>query len=169
VSRLNLQTTSARSSTISPREEFTGRGIDYKLDYRCGFGEYAIATVPNPNNSMAARTEECITLLPTGNRTGSVKMLSLATGQIATGDQFSIEPMPASAVARVNFLAAADGRVESISALLDHPPDSTAEYDIPSTPSTTAYTSAPTPGETTTSDDITTPEEPPLSHVRTPT
>ena len=41
--------------------------------------------------------------------------------------------MPASAVARINFLAAADGRVESISALLDHPPDSTAEYDETST------------------------------------
>ena len=46
VSRLNFQTTSARSNNnISPREEFTGRGIDHRLDYRCGFGEYAIATV----------------------------------------------------------------------------------------------------------------------------
>lgn len=71
-------------------------------------------------------------------------MLSLATGQIVTRDQFRIAPMPASAVARINFLAAADGRVESISALLDHPPDPTTEDEDTST---TTSTTTPTPTE----------------------
>ena len=48
---------------------------------------------------MAARTEGCVVVLPTGNRTGTVKMLSIATGR---RDQFKILPMPESARVRLN-------------------------------------------------------------------
>ena len=51
---------------------------------------------------MAARTEGCVVVLPTGNRTGTVKMLSIATGRIVSRDQFKILPMPESARVRLN-------------------------------------------------------------------
>ena len=46
-------------------------------------------------------------MLPTANKTKSVKMISLATGMIVTRDQFKIRKT--SAVARMNTLAAVDG------------------------------------------------------------
>jgi hypothetical protein len=58
---------------------------------------------------MKARTEDCVVMLPTGNRTGSVKMLSLRTGKIITRDQFKVLPMPLSVIERLNGMAAADG------------------------------------------------------------
>jgi hypothetical protein len=48
-------------------------------------------------------------MLPTGNRTGSVKMLSLATGRIVTRDQFKILPMSTSVIMALNRMAAIDG------------------------------------------------------------
>lgn len=110
VSRLNFQCTSSRPHGPSPRQAFTGRPTDAALDFRCSFGDYVQATTPITNNSLAARTDDCITLLPTGNRTGSVKMLSLATGKIITRDHFQILPIPSSAIARLNALARADNR-----------------------------------------------------------
>jgi hypothetical protein len=48
-------------------------------------------------------------MLPTGNRTGSVKMLSLRTGKIITRDQLKVLPMPLSVIERLNGMAVADG------------------------------------------------------------
>ena len=59
---------------------------------------------------MAARTEDCIVMLPTENRTGTVKMLSLTTGRIVSRDQFKVLPMPDSAIVRLNELARREGR-----------------------------------------------------------
>ena len=69
-----------------------------------------MCTVPNTDSSMAARTEDCIVMLPTGNRTGSVKMMSISTGKLVTCDQFKILPMPSSIIIRLNDMAAAEGR-----------------------------------------------------------
>ena len=115
VSRMNFQPSHSRSDGPSPRELFSGRRIDAKLDFRAGFGDYAVCTVPNTDNSMASRTEDCIVMLPTGNRTGTVKMLTLTTGRIVSRDQFKILPLPDSAIARLNDLARREGRGGSTS------------------------------------------------------
>ena len=98
--RLNYMP-SSRQDRMSPREALTGRKPHSK-DFRCSFGEYVQAVVPNTDNSMHARTDDCIVMLPTGNRTGSVKMLSLLTGQIVTRDHFTILPIPVSVIRKLN-------------------------------------------------------------------
>jgi hypothetical protein len=72
VSRYNFQMSELREDGTSPRELFTGRGASGKLDFRVGFGEYCQCTVPNTDNSMSERTEDCISVLSTGNRSGLV-------------------------------------------------------------------------------------------------
>ena len=84
VSRLNYQPTHVRDGVISPRETFLGRKTDGKRDFRFAFGDYVMSTVPKTDNSMKSRTEDCVVMYPTGNRNGSVKTLSLATGKLVT-------------------------------------------------------------------------------------
>ena len=111
VSRLNYEPSGIRQSGISPREAFLGRKIDGKRDFRCAYGDYAQCTVPMTNNSMVARTDDCVVMMPTGNRTGSVKVLSLSTGRIVNRDQLRVLPMPESLIAQLNALAKQDGRL----------------------------------------------------------
>ena len=49
-------------------------------------------------------------MLPTNNRTGSFKMLSLSSGKIVTRDQFEILPMPQSVVNTLNAMASREGK-----------------------------------------------------------
>ena len=110
VSRINCQQSGSRPGGLSPRELFSGRRVDGTLDFRAAFGDYAVCTVPKTNNTMASRTEDCIVMLPTHNRTGSFKMLSLATGKIITRDQFKILPMPQSVIQTLNLMAMKEGK-----------------------------------------------------------
>lgn len=64
----------------------------------------------NTDSNMGARTEDCIVMLPTGNRTGSVKLMSIKTGKLVTRDQFKLLPMPSTVIARLNEMAAGEGR-----------------------------------------------------------
>ena len=140
VSRINFQPSNSRSDGTSPRELFSGRRVDAKVDFRAGYGEYVQCTVPNTDNTMTARTEDCIVMLPTGNRTGTVKMLSLTTGRIVSRDQFKVLPMPDSAIVRLNDLAKREGRGGSTNATVKK----TAERISNNSPS---FAAAPT-GET---------------------
>jgi hypothetical protein len=108
-SRLNYEPSSGREWMSSPREMFLGRKADARRDFQCAFGDYVQSTVPETDNSMKACTEDCVVMLPTGNRTGSVKMLSLRAGKITTRDQFKVLPMPLIVIERLNGMAAADG------------------------------------------------------------
>ena len=99
--------------TESARVIFSGRQTDGKMDSRAGFRGYAQCTVPNTNSTMEPRTEDCIVILPTGNRTGSVKMMSISTGKLITRDQFKILLMPSSVIMRLNEMAAAEGKKSS--------------------------------------------------------
>ena len=110
VSRLNYQTSSTGNRAESPRVAFSGRQVNELLDFRAAFGEYAQATVANTDSKMGPRTEDCIVMLPTGNRTGSVKMLSVRTGKLVTRDQFKLLPMPSTVIAILNDMAAKEGR-----------------------------------------------------------
>ena len=100
-----------RVGGVSARDAFLGRKPNARRDLRCAFGDYVMATAPNTDSILKVRTEDCVVMLPTGNRTGSVRMLSLGTGRIVTRDQFKILPMPNSVIDRLNGLAAQDGRV----------------------------------------------------------
>ncbi len=64
----------------SPRELFTGRRNDYKIDLRIGFGEYCQVLKNGTDNTMVERSEDCISLLPTGKSNGSVVFYSLTSG-----------------------------------------------------------------------------------------
>jgi Reverse transcriptase (RNA-dependent DNA polymerase) len=110
VSRINFQHSGSRPGGLTPREAFSGQRVDGARDFRAAFGDYAVCTVPSTDNSMSSRTEDCIVMLPTGNRTGSVKMLNITTGKLVTRDSFVIMPMPQSVISRLNQLATADGR-----------------------------------------------------------
>ena len=109
-SRLNYQHSGTRPGGLSPREAFSGQRVDGSRDFRVAFGDYVQSTTPNTNNTMTSRTDDCIAMLPTGNRTGSVKMFSIATGKIVSRDNFKILPMPESVVNHMNKLAANEGR-----------------------------------------------------------
>lgn len=105
VSRINLVPHKTGISNISPAEAFSGRKIDYKIDLRCSFGDYAEVHDPYADNTLKPRTQAGIALLPTGNRTGSVKFLSLLTGKVVTRDHFTLLPTPDSVIAHMNKVA----------------------------------------------------------------
>ena len=106
---INLQPSSTSIDRISPMEQFSGLKLDASRDLRVGFGDYLEATVPNTNNTMAARTEGCLALLPTGNLQGSVHVWTLRTKQVKVRDQFRVLPTPDIVIAHLNKLAASDG------------------------------------------------------------
>lgn len=87
-----------------------GRRVNGNLNFRAVFGDYAVCTVSKTDNTMASRTEDCIIMLPTHNRTGSFKMLSLSSGKIVTRDQFKILPMPQSVITKLNSMALKEGK-----------------------------------------------------------
>jgi hypothetical protein len=98
----------------SPRQRFTGRKLDAKLDIRFAFGDYCHATVAETNNSMTSRTDPCICLLSSMNLNGSVKMLDLNTFKVITRDQFVLLPMPQSVIQRLTRTALAEGRKHTV-------------------------------------------------------
>jgi hypothetical protein len=59
---------------------------------------------------MESRVTDGYVVLPTGNRTGSVKVYDIVTGKIITRDQFKKCPMPDSVIQHLNKQALAEGR-----------------------------------------------------------
>jgi len=111
VSRINMQPSTTSVDRISPLEKFSGQKLDAKVHLRCGFGEYVQATVPHTDNTLKTRTDGCITLLPTGNATGTVQMLSLSTNSIVRGDHYQRLPMPNQVVVHLNSIATRQGYI----------------------------------------------------------
>ena len=118
ISRLNMEHTSSRPGGITPREGFSGQRVAANKDFRAAFGDYVQCTQPYPDKSMNPRTLDGIVLLPTYNRTGSHKILSLATGKIITRDNFKILPMPQSVIQYLNDMAKRDGRIANASSMI---------------------------------------------------
>jgi hypothetical protein len=110
VSRMNYEIPGTRPTGPSPREVLTGARARGSLDFRCSFGDFALTTVPATDNSSSARVEECVVMLPTGNRTGSVKFLHIKTNKIVTRNEFKILPIPPYVITALNELAVRDGR-----------------------------------------------------------
>jgi len=111
VSRINMQPSTTSVDRISPLEKFSGQKLDAKVHLRCGFGEYVQATVPHTDNTLKTRTDGCITLLPTGNATGTVQMLSLSTNSIVRRDHYQRLPMPNQVVVHLNSIATRQGYI----------------------------------------------------------
>jgi hypothetical protein len=109
-SRLNYEVPGTRPMGPSPREILTDARARGDLGFRCSFGDFALTTVPQTTNSPTARVEEAIVMLPTGNRTGSVKFLNLRTNKIVTRDEFKILLIPPYVITAMNELALRDGR-----------------------------------------------------------
>jgi Reverse transcriptase (RNA-dependent DNA polymerase) len=126
VSRLNYQKSGVTGG--GPREDFSGRRVDGSKDLnhrnytfalynvlRAAFGDYVVCTVPETKNNMESRVRDGYVVLPTGNRTGSVKVYNIAIQKIITRDQFKICPMPESVIQCLNSQALAEGRKLNIS------------------------------------------------------
>jgi Zinc knuckle len=121
VFRLNYEPSSLREWGASPRELFLGRKADAKRDFRYAFGDFVQCTVPSTDNTMRARTEDAVVLLPTGNRTGPVRVFAVGTGKIVTRDHFQILPMPVSVISVFNKLVASDGIIpDPMTGVLNH-------------------------------------------------
>jgi hypothetical protein len=106
VSRINLMPhTGDAYLHVSPRELFTGRKLNYTLDFRVAFGDFVMIQARAINNSLTERAEEAIALLPTGNLTGSVVFYALDSGRLVTRDHFTILPMPTRVIYKLNLTA----------------------------------------------------------------
>jgi len=105
----NYRPNSSSMDKTSPLEQFTGLKPDFKRDLRCGFGDLVQATVPVTDNSMQARTQGCICLLPTGNTTGSVKMWALGTDAVVTRDAFTVVPATPEVCKYITLIAERQG------------------------------------------------------------
>ena len=81
---------------------------------------------------MTSRTEDCIAMLPTGNLSGIVKMMSIATGKIVSRDQFIILPMPSGVIAKLNELACKEGRHVKINGRGTYDGEPLNSVDLPS-------------------------------------
>ena len=94
---------------LCPFSNFRLRKLDNDIDFRIGFGEYVqVHEERNVTNGMEPRTTGAISLYPTGNLTGSVKFLSLATKKVITRDKFTALPIPRSVINKINEWAKED-------------------------------------------------------------
>jgi hypothetical protein len=95
---------------LTPRELFTGKKLNYNLDLRLEFGAYV--QIPNDNNhqknSMEERTIDAICLRMKGNLQGSGMFYSLKTNKVVTRDRWTVLPMPATVIEKLNKLADGD-------------------------------------------------------------
>lgn len=107
VMTINMFPKTTSYDKTSPREQFTGRKLNYRRDLKATFGEYAQVEIPNivSNETRQPRTEGAIALLPTGNLQGSVLFYILGTGSIVSRENFTLLPMPKEVIDKMNSLA----------------------------------------------------------------
>ena len=109
VSHINMQPSRTSHDRISPLEQFSGRKLDASRDLRIDFGEYVHAIVPDPDSTLAPRTQGCIALLSSGNSTGSVTIWCLGTNRTVKRDQITKLPTPDLVIAHINSIATSEG------------------------------------------------------------
>jgi hypothetical protein len=84
----------SKGSGVSPRQDFTGIRPVFSRDLPFAFGQFVQAAQGVSDNSMKARTFSAITLLPTGNSNGSVKIMNLSTGRVCIRSKRQLTPLP---------------------------------------------------------------------------
>ena len=94
---------------ISPYEKFSGMKFKASRDLRFGFGDYVQADLPTTDSSMKGRTHGCIAGVPLGNKSGSMRMYSLATGRLVMRTHLTVLPLPDVVITHLNKTARADG------------------------------------------------------------
>jgi hypothetical protein len=108
---INQRLNDKEPGALPPFCNFRGRKLDTAIDFRIDFGEYVQVHEDNGlhQNDMIDRTTGALAMCPTGNLSGSVKFLSLATGQIITRDKWTVVPMPQDVIQRINGAVAKEG------------------------------------------------------------
>ena len=110
MSRRNMVASANSMDHSSPLEQFSGRKLDAKLDFRVAFGDYVQATNPDKTNSVKdANTHGCIAALPLGDSRGTVRMWRISTRSFVNRNQFVILPMPDEVITLLNAIAKKDG------------------------------------------------------------
>ena len=94
VTNLMPKSSGSKGSGVSPRQNFTGIKPVFSRDLPFAFGQYVQAAQGVSDNSMKARTFSAITLLPTGNTNGSVKVMNLSTGRVCIRSKRQLTPLP---------------------------------------------------------------------------
>jgi len=103
---VNLEPCSKREDPTSPWELFHGRKIDYKRHLKLAFGDYAeVKELRHKSNSMNARSQPCIALLPVLNYQGSWLFFNLRTRRTAIRHQWTELPVPEDVIDRLHELA----------------------------------------------------------------
>ena len=114
VSRINMLPSRGNMDLTSPRENFTGRKVDFKRDLRMGFGDYVHVHEDRViTNTTQPRTEEALCLLPLSNLAGSAQFLSLKTLKVISRSNYTRLPVvPDTTLERINSIAAADNAAD---------------------------------------------------------
>jgi len=109
VSRINILPTHGSMDVTSPRENFTGRKVDFKRDLSLVFGEYVHVHEDRMiTNTSQSRTEEAICLLPLSNLAGAAKFLSIKTLKIVSRSNYTRLPVvPTATLERLNRIGTA--------------------------------------------------------------
>ena len=94
VTNLMPKKAGSKGSMSSPRQDFTGIRPNFKRDLPFAFGQFVQAAQGSMDNSMKARTFSAITLLPTGNPSGSIQVMNLSTGRVCTRSKSQLTPLP---------------------------------------------------------------------------
>ena len=120
------------SQSLSPNTIVTGRPPPDYNDLRLEFGSYVMLT-DWTTNTPRARTFGAIAMYPSGNRDGSYRFMSLATGEIVSkAPRYWTElPIPDHAIARVEFLAKDQGQptLQDSNFLPEFSPDQVIDED----------------------------------------
>ena len=98
------------SKYYSPREILHHQKLDYGK--HCTIPQFSYVQAhdePNPTNSQAPRSIDCIYLRPLSNAQGGHELLNLLTGRVITRRKVTIIPMPTTVIKAVEDMAASDG------------------------------------------------------------
>ena len=93
VSRINMMSSHQHFNLTSPKENFTGKKVDFKRDLRLSFGDYEHVHEDRAiTNTSKVRTEEAIFLFPLSNYAGSDQFLKLETGKVVSRRHYTLLP-----------------------------------------------------------------------------
>ena len=128
--------TNGISSTMSPSTIVTGAATPDYNSMRLELGTYVqVFEEHDPTNTPRSRSLGAIALCPTGNTQGDYYFLSLSTGARISRHNWTVLPIPDTAIARVEALALHEGRplIQERGFVVewrpDHPIDD-SEYDL---------------------------------------
>ena len=109
-SRISMVPSVSNNTGASGWERFYGLKLDYKKNFKAGFGDYVQAHNNASDNTMKSRTTGGLTLYDTGNKQGSWYIYNLETGRIIKRNKFTILPMPDVVINFLNNQAEAQGQ-----------------------------------------------------------